>query len=208
MTSMDLALHRLTEGLASLHVNVSVASFLEYLALMETWNRAYNLTAIHLPEERVSRHILDSLAILPWLKGPRIIDVGTGAGLPGIPLAIARPDDAFVLLDSNGKKTRFLHEVKRALGLKNVEIVNMRAEQYQPEQGFDTVISRAFSELKQMLTWTNHLVLPTGTWLAMKGRYPSEELSQIHYPTQVHVYSVPYVEGERSCCCIQRNHVL
>lgn len=203
MTNTDTVTQRLIDGFARLNVTVGVEPFLEYLALMDTWNRAYNLTAILLPEERVSLHILDSLAILPWVKGGRIIDVGTGAGLPGIPLAIARPDDAFVLLDSNGKKTRFLYEVTRVLGLKNVEIINMRAEQYRPEQGFDTVMSRAFSELKQMFTWTQHLVAPKGIWLAMKGRYPAEELSQIHLPTTVHAYSVPYVEGERSCVIVQ-----
>ncbi len=200
----DLVLHQLKQGLIKLNLNLDMEPFLAYLALMDTWNRAYNLTAIQDPVERVGRHILDSLAILPWLQGSRMIDVGTGAGLPGIPLAIARPQDTFVLLDSNGKKTRFLLEVKRALSLKNVEIVNLRAEQYRPAQRFDTVMSRAFSELKQMLTWTEHLIAPEGIWLAMKGRYPTDELSQIHYSTHVYSYTVPEVEGERSCVIMKR----
>jgi len=201
----DLSRHYLIQGLMKLNLNLPVESFLAYLELMNTWNRAYNLTAIQDPLARVSRHILDSLAILPWLEGSRIIDVGTGAGLPGIPLAIARPQDTVVLLDSNGKKTRFLCEVKRALSLKNVEIIHMRAEQYQPAEPFDTVMSRAFSELNQMISWTKHLIAPEGVWLAMKGRYPAEELSQLQYATQVHSYRVPDVDGERTCVIIKSN---
>jgi 16S rRNA (guanine527-N7)-methyltransferase len=200
----DLVLHHLTQGLMKFKLNLPIEPFFEYLALMDTWNRAYNLTAIQDPLERVGRHILDSLAIRPWLHGSRLIDVGTGAGLPGVPLAIARPQDTLVLLDSNGKKTRFLQEVKRVLSLQNVEIVNMRAEQYQPAQAFDTVMSRAFSELKQMVTWTEHLIAPEGVWLAMKGRYPTDELSQIHYSTSVYSYTVPNVDGERSCVIIKK----
>jgi len=194
----------LMAGLLRLNLDLAPHLFLDYLRLLDIWNRAYNLTAIQTQQERIGRHILDSLAILPWIKGPRIIDVGTGAGLPGIPLAIACPDKAFVLLDSNGKKTRFLYEVKRTLRLPNIEIVQMRVENYRPAQGFDTVVSRAFSELKQMIAWTHHLRAETGIWLAMKGRYPDTELSEIEGQIKVHTYHVPEVEGERCCVIIKR----
>jgi 16S rRNA (guanine527-N7)-methyltransferase len=179
-------------------------SLADYLFLLHKWNVAYNLTAIRDLKSMVSKHILDSLAVLPWLKGTHVIDVGTGAGLPGIPLALARPDFNFVLLDSNGKKTRFLQEVKRELKLKNVEIVQFRVENYRPSQGFDTVISRAFSSLQQMIQWTQHLIGQQGIWLAMKGRSPDEELPKIKLRTQVVHYSVAGVEGERCCVIIEK----
>ncbi len=195
---------RLIEGLAHLGLDLAVAPFLHYLSLLNTWNRAYNLTAVRSEEDRVGRHVLDSLAVLPWLRGSTLLDVGTGAGLPGIPLALARPDLSVVLLDSNGKKTRFLHEVKRALSLHNVEVVQARVENYHPSHGFDTVVSRAFSELNQMITWTQHLVADHGIWLAMKGRHPDEELAVFDGRAQVHGYTVPGVEGERCCVIIER----
>lgn len=179
------------------------ASLSDYLFLLNKWNSAYNLTAIRDVETMVSKHIVDSLAILPWLKGNRIIDVGTGAGLPGIPLALARPEISFVLLDSNGKKTRFLHEVKRQLNLKNIEIVQFRVENYHPAQGFDTVLSRAFSSLAQMIQWTQHLIAQEGIWLAMKGRFPDAELNEIKQNCTVNTYTVAGVEGERCCVIIE-----
>lgn len=173
-----------------------------YLLLLDKWNAAYNLTAIRDIDSMVSKHILDSLAVMPFLNGKRILDVGTGAGLPGIPLAIANPETQFVLLDSNGKKTRFLNEVKRQLQLKNLEIVQFRADNYHPALGFDTVISRAFSSLEQMIHWTAHLIQPQGRWLAMKGRYPDTELQEIIQPYRVEHYTVEGIEGERCCVLI------
>ncbi len=180
-------------------------SYAHYLYLLAKWNKTYNLSAIREPQEMVSKHLLDSLAILPWLQGRRIIDVGTGAGLPGIPLAIAQPDIHFVLLDSNGKKTRFLQEVKRQLKLDNVEIVQFRIENYRPQQGFDTVISRAFSSLQQMIQWTQHVLNQEGIWLAMKGRYPQTELAELQQPYRVEHYTVTGLEGERCCVLINTN---
>ena len=203
MTLENKVQQRLLDGFDKLGLVLPFAPFLHYLSLLDTWNRAYNLTAVK-QEERVGRHVLDSLAILPWVRGPRLLDVGTGAGLPGIPLALARPDMTVVLLDSNGKKTRFLHEVKRALSLNNVEIVQSRAENYHPSQGFDTVVSRALSELKQMIQWTDHLVSEQGIWLAMKGHHPGDELMAIEGQTHVQAYTVPGVEGERCCVIIER----
>jgi len=195
----------LNRGLDKLLLNhLSADLLLQYLTLLHKWNQAYNLTAIRDMESMVSRHIIDSLAILPWLKGNRLLDVGSGAGLPGVPLAIARPELQVVLLDSNGKKIRFLQEVKRTLALDNVEIVQTRAETYRPSQGFDTVISRAFSDLSQMIAWTRHLIEPDGIWLAMKGRRPDAELEPLSLSYRVETYEVPDIEGER-CCVIVDN---
>ncbi|QMT58749.1 16S rRNA (guanine(527)-N(7))-methyltransferase RsmG [Legionella sp. PC997] len=194
---------QLKEGLQQFELDALSASLADYLFLLNKWNLAYNLTAIRDLESMVSKHILDSLAILPWLRGKQIIDVGTGAGLPGIPLALARPDFNFVLLDSNGKKTRFLNEVKRQLNLKNVEIVQFRVENYHPTQGFDTVVSRAFSSLVQMIQWTQHLIADDGIWLAMKGRDPDTELNEIKQHCSIEHYKVSGIEGERCCVIIE-----
>jgi len=177
--------------------------FIDYLLLLDKWNKAYNLTAIRSLESMVTHHLFDSLAILPWIKGPRLLDVGTGAGLPGIPLALAMPSLQIVLLDSNGKKIRFLREVKRALQLTNVEIVQTRAETYHPSSKFDTVTSRAFSTLESFLHVTRQLLAETGIWLAMKGRYPDTELNAINYPYHVEEYTVPGIIGDRCCVIIE-----
>ncbi|GGI86723.1 16S rRNA (guanine(527)-N(7))-methyltransferase RsmG [Legionella impletisoli] len=192
----------LAHGLKQLGLTLPIEPFLAYLQLLHKWNQAYNLTAVRDMSEMVSRHILDSLAILPWVKGKRLIDVGTGPGLPGIPLALARPDLEVVLLDSNGKKIRFLQEVKRMLSLTQIEVVHSRVENYHPTQGFDTVTSRAFSDLSQMLTWTSHLIALDGIWLAMKGRVPEIELQTLLHPYQVEPYTVPGLEGQRCCVII------
>ncbi|KTD53187.1 glucose inhibited division protein B GidB [Legionella santicrucis] len=194
---------QLEQGLQSFDLKAISASLSDYLFLLNKWNSTYNLTAIRDVESMIGKHILDSLAILPWLKGNRIIDVGTGAGLPGIPLALAQPERNFVLLDSNGKKTRFLNEVKRQLNLENLEIVQNRVENYHPPQGFDTVLSRAFSSLEQMIQWTHHLIADEGIWLAMKGRFPDIELNDIKQNCTVKSYSVAGVDGERCCVIIE-----
>ena len=173
-----------------------------YLTLLNKWNGAYNLTAVRSMEDMVSRHILDSLAILPWVEGNRVLDVGTGAGLPGIPLALACPDKHVVLLDSNGKKTRFLSEVQRALNISNIEIVQSRVEHYQPALPFDTVVSRAFSDMQSMLEQTKHLLAPGGQWVAMKGSQVNVELSSLATAYRMESYSVAGVEGERCCVII------
>lgn len=196
----------LARGLAALNLEIPTLPLWHYLELLNKWNRAYNLTAIRDIKSMVTRHILDSLAILPWIQGGHVIDVGTGPGLPGIPLALACPDKKFVLLDSNGKKTHFLQEVKRVLKLNQIEIVHNRVESYHPSPGFDTVISRAFSHLSQMISWTDHLLMPEGIWLAMKGRVPTEELSGLPYSYRVETYSVAGLEGERCCVIIKKEH--
>ncbi|MFJ1268803.1 16S rRNA (guanine(527)-N(7))-methyltransferase RsmG [Legionella lytica] len=202
--SEELAIKQLLkQGLMQFGLEAICAPLLDYLFLLKKWNLAYNLTAVRDLESMVNKHLLDSLAIVPWVHGEHIIDVGTGPGLPGIPLAIAHPDKSFVLLDSNGKKTRFLNEVKRQLDLKNLEIVQIRVENYHPAQGFDTVISRAFSSLAQMIHWTKHLIAEDGIWLAMKGRYPDAELQEIEQNCKVEHYTVEGVEGERCCVLIE-----
>lgn len=202
--SDNRAKEKLQEGLQQLGLNAINESLLHYLTLLHKWNQAYNLTAVRDMAAMVARHVLDSLAIMPWIKGPRVLDVGSGAGLPGIPLAIALPHLQFILLDSNGKKIRFLKEVKRALSLHHVEILQARVESYHPAQGFDTVTSRAFSSLQQMIAWTEHLIAPQGIWLAMKGRCPETELKLLTHPHRVEAYSVAELEGERCCIIIEK----
>ena len=194
----------LESGLKALKLSVDSARLLNYLALLSKWNKAYNLTAVRSLPEMVSKHLLDSLAILPYLHGDTLLDIGSGAGLPGIPLAIACQQKHFVLLDSNGKKTRFMQTVRRELGLKNVEVVQSRDESYHPSQTFATVMSRAFSNLKQMTVLSGHLLSDEGIWLAMKGHVPDEELAELSQAWQVHSYKVPELDGER--CVIVINH--
>lgn len=201
-TSIAIA-QLLSQRLAQLDIKANIDPLLQYLFLLQKWNRSYNLTAIRDMETMITRHILDSLAIAPWIRGKRILDVGTGAGLPGIPLALSNPALQITLLDSNGKKIRFLQEVKRVLAIDNIEIVQSRAENYHPPLAFDTVLSRAFSDLAQMLRWTHHLVNIGGIWLAMKGRYPETELAGINLPYQVKSYTVPGLDGERCCVIIE-----
>jgi len=152
---------------------------LTFVHLLAKWNAAYNLTAVRDPQEMIARHLLDSLVLLPYLHGARVLDIGTGPGLPGIPLALARPDIAFTLLDANAKKTRFVTQAVGELGLKNVEVVQARVENYRPEQKFDTLVARAFSSIAELLKSAQHLCAPGGRFLAMKGVYPEEELAAI-----------------------------
>ena len=171
-----------------------------YLALLERWNRAYNLTAVREPEAMVVRHLLDSLSILPWLEGPRVLDVGSGAGLPGIPLAIAQPEYEFCLLDSNGKRTRFLIQATAELHLSNVSVVRSRAEDYRPAMLFNSVVSRAFATLAELAVDTGRLCAPTGRLLAMKGVFPDDELARLPSAYQVvgvYPLRVPHLDAER-----------
>ncbi|MGI9277097.1 MAG: 16S rRNA (guanine(527)-N(7))-methyltransferase RsmG [Endozoicomonas sp.] len=150
-----------------------------YVELLAKWNKAYNLTAVRDPQEMVSRHILDSLSIVPHVFGENLMDVGSGPGLPGIPLAIMYPEKQFTLLDSNGKKTRFMTQARMELGLKNVRVENTRVESFRAERPFDVIMSRAFSSLLDMVNGTAHLLSPEGSFLAMKGLYPEEELQEL-----------------------------
>ena len=175
--------------------------------LLDKWNKAYNLTSVRDPQEMLVRHIFDSLAVAPWLEGERFIDVGTGPGLPGLPLAILFPAREFVLLDSLGKRIRFSRQVVLELGLTNVTPVQSRVEAYQPEQGFDGVLSRAFASLADMLHWCHHLPAATGCFLALKGQYPHEELASLpagFVLQSVHPLQVPELDGERHLVIVKK----
>jgi 16S rRNA (guanine527-N7)-methyltransferase len=202
MSYSSTSLQALQNGLHVLNIQTSAQTLMDYLVLLDKWNRAYNLTGVKDIDSMVTRHLLDSLAILPWVSGARVLDVGAGAGLPGIPIAIANPELQVTLLDSNGKKTRFMQEAKRVLKLDNIEIVQNRVENYHPNPAFDTVTSRAFSDLEQMISWTKHLIATPGRWLAMKGRFPKAELAAIQRDYQIKTYSVPGLDGERCCVLI------
>ncbi len=196
----------LESGLTALNLPYTpeqIEKLLAFIKLIAKWNKAYNLTAVRNNEDMARLHILDSLAILPHIEGKRVIDIGTGAGLPGIPLAIFLPEVEFVLLDSNAKKTRFVQQVILELKLKNVSVIHSRAEDYQPELGFDIVTTRAFSSLPDMVTVTAHLLNPNGVILAMKGQIPEAELAEIKTTATLIPISVPEVEAER--CLVRIN---
>ncbi len=172
----------LQQGISALGLQVedtARVALLQYIGLLDRWNKAYNLTSIKDPLQMVSYHLLDSLSIGSHLQGQSFIDVGTGAGLPGIPLAVTYPDKAFSLLDSNGKRIRFLFQIKSALQLANVTEMQARVEQHTPEQCYDGVISRAFASLADMIAGCAHLLPSGGYFYAMKGRYPDKELSEL-----------------------------
>lgn len=182
-------------------------SLMIYLGLLVKWNKAFNLTAVRDPEEMVSRHLIDSLSVLKYVEGPRVIDVGSGPGLPGIPLAICRPDLEITTLDSNGKKTRFQNQVKVELGLTNLTVINGRAEAC-TEAPFDQVISRAFASIQDMIQWTSQLCREDGVFLAMKGLYPEEELQALpsgYSEKNSYPLSVPGTDGERHLIVIGRD---
>lgn len=173
---------------------------LEYLALLVKWNRAYNLSAIRDPGQMLSLHLLDSLAVAPHLTGERFADVGTGAGLPGIPLAILFPERHFTLIDSNGKKVRFLFQVRNELGLDNVRELQDRVESVRLDPPVDGVLSRAFASLADMVDGCAHLLAPSGRCYAMKGQWPENELSALPKPFKVfatHSLVVPGVDAQR-----------
>ena len=197
---------RLQQGVAKLGLSMDATQerlLLQFLRLLVKWNRAYNLTAVRDPLEMVERHLLDSLAVLPHLCGRRCLDMGTGPGLPGIPLAVMRPDIAFVLLDSNGKKIRFVRQAVLELGLANVEPVHARLESYRPEQGFDTLVARAFTALPDMLRLSEGLRDAQGVLLAMKGRLPVWELVGMEAGRDYAVIPMPLVSDDRERCLIR-----
>jgi 16S rRNA (guanine527-N7)-methyltransferase len=204
---------QLSEGIEVLELALpreTQTRMLQYLALIRKWNQVHNLTAVREPEAMLVRHLLDSLAILPHVAGPRIADVGSGAGLPGIPLALARPEWRVTLVETNHKKTAFLQQARIELDLKNVEVMTERVENFHPVDGFDVVISRAFSDLADFAGLAGHLCAPGnggGRLVAMKGVYPHEELAQL--PAQFMVekilpITVPGLEAERHLVLIKQ----
>lgn len=207
---MDYAVlqRQLEDGLAALRLALpatAIARLLDYLELLQRWNKTYNLTAVRDPAEMVTRHLLDSLAVMPYVNGENLADLGSGAGLPGIPLAIAAPDAQVTLVDSNGKKARFLREAARVLPLPNVQIEQVRVQDLQGV--FDCVTARAFATLAGMLAWGGHALTGDGVWLALKGRVDETELAAVSAPFRVaaiHALRVPGLDAQRHVVEIRR----
>lgn len=193
----------LESGLQSMQIQATqgqIQSMLDYLRLLIKWNGTHNLTAIKAPQQMVTLHLLDSLSILPFIKGPKVLDVGSGAGLPGMVLAIMRPDIEFISVDSRGKKIQFQTLAAAHLGLNNFKTENARIEQFRVDdaQRFDQIISRAFSSLSNFLSWTQHLLKVDGQWLAMKGQNPLDEIQELNLqPDQTKTLQVPHFSGQR-----------
>lgn len=195
-------------GLTELHpTEAQKQQLLGLVGLLHKWNKAYNLTSVRDPQAMLVKHILDSVVVSPWLQGNRFIDVGTGPGLPGLPLAIINPDKQFVLLDSLGKRIRFIRQVILELGLTNVTPVQARVEEYHDEAGFDGVLSRAFASLEDMLSWCAHLPATNGCFLALKGLYPADELKQLPAGFELvrsAQLQVPELDGERHLIILKK----
>lgn len=200
---------RLVAGLGVLRLGVSddaLDRLLDYLDLLARWNAAYNLTAVRDPAEMVTRHLLDSLAIAPFVTGDTLVDLGSGAGLPGIPLALIAPERRVLLVDSNGKKARFLRSAVRQLGLARVDVAQARVETL--SGSFDCVTARAFASLADMLAQAGGLLARDGVWLAQKGRFPQDELDAVpagFRVAAVHAVTVPGLDAQRHLVVIRRN---
>ncbi len=179
-----------------------------YVAMLDKWNKAYNLTSVRDPQDMLVKHILDSIIVSTHLQGERFIDVGTGPGLPGIPLAIMNPDKEFYLLDSLGKRIRFIKQVLHELKIENVTPIQSRVEEFQPEEKFDAVLSRAFASMIDMVSWCHHLPkTDTGLFLALKGQLPHDEIEQLPdwcSVTDIKSLHVPELEGERHLVILSR----
>lgn len=209
---MPQSVDALIAAAAELHVElerVAAHKLLRLLDELDEWNRHTNLTAIREREQQITKHLLDSLSVQPFLRGVRILDFGTGAGFPGLPLALVNPQRRFTLLDATAKKLRFVAHAAPMLDLDNVETVHARAETYKPPQRFDTVLARAVGPLERLIDWCGHLCVGGGRLLAMKGRYPEEELR--HLPSgwkiaAVHPLVVPGLGEQRHLVEICRSH--
>ena len=209
MSDGDRLRQRLCAGLAALPLELpdaAIATLLAYVGLLARWNATYNLSAVRDPAEMVTRHLLDSLSIVPLVRGASLADLGSGAGLPGIPLAIVAPERRVSVVDSNGKKTRFLRAAVRELGLANVTVVESRVEAVPGT--FDCITARAFASLADMLGWGGHLLAPGGVWLALKGRFPQDELAAVPAGFVIDTVlplRVPGLDAERHAVIIRRS---
>jgi 16S rRNA (guanine527-N7)-methyltransferase len=202
---------RLASGIAALGLVVDVPAqerLLRFLDLLVKWNRVHNLTAVREPERMIAQHLLDSLSILPQLNGAvRVVDVGSGGGLPGIPLAVARPDFEVTLLDSSHKKCAFQRQVQAELGLANISVACARVETWKPGEHFDIVVSRAFADLGEFAQLAGHLLQDQGRLLAMKGVYPYEEIARLpsgYSLAKVVPLKVPHLDAERHLVILTR----
>jgi 16S rRNA (guanine527-N7)-methyltransferase len=200
---------QLAQGLATLDIDLPRAAqetLLAYAALLYKWNKTYSLTAVRQEDRAVSHHLLDSLAVLPFVPAGSLLDVGSGGGMPGIPLAIARPDLRVALLDSSSKKAAFLRQAAIELALPNISVHCGRVEQYHPSRGCSAIISRAFSDLADFVGGSRHLLIADGRWLAMKGVWPHDEIARLPADVRleaVHCLRVPGVAGERHLAVIR-----
>ncbi|MEM7082816.1 MAG: 16S rRNA (guanine(527)-N(7))-methyltransferase RsmG [Pseudomonadota bacterium] len=210
----ETALRRqLDEGLSGLQNatrpnDTQCGQLVAFVALLAKWNKAYNLTAIREPADMVSHHLLDSLTVAPHLHGQRCVDIGTGAGLPGLPLAITHPDKSFLLIDSNSKKTRFITQAVAALSLLNVEVWQGRSEHYEAGAGFDTVMCRAVASLPRLVEIGGHLLNNGGRLVAQKGRMPDAELAElpVGWRATTHVAQVPGLENKTRHIIVLTHH--
>jgi len=202
---------QLAEGVAGLNLVLppqSPARLIDYLALLQKWNRTYNLTAVREPSKMVAHHLLDSLAVAPYVTARTILDVGSGAGLPGIPLALALPHASVTLLESNHKKAAFLQQAKIELKLDSIAVVNERVEAWRPGETFEMVISRAFSDLAEFITLAGRHVASGGWLAAMKGIYPHEEIAQLPAGWRLHdaiELMVPGLRAQRHLILVARD---
>ena len=202
----------LTDGARALGIELTAeqaGQLVRHLDLLDEWGQRMNLTAIRERDQQVTKHVLDSLTVLPHLRGERIADVGSGAGFPGIPLAVLAPGKHFTLIDSTGKKCRFLEHVRDDLGLANVEVVQARAEAHKPAARYDTVIARAVGPVAELVKYSGHLVAGGGRLLAMKGRYPEDELAAKlngWKVVAVHPLAVPGLDEQRHLVELAHSH--
>jgi len=192
-----------TRGIAELALDISDAQLdklKQYVALLQRWNKTYNLTAIRKPDEMIPAHIFDSLVVAPYIQGKNCLDVGSGAGLPGIPLAIMQPQRRFTMLDTNGKKTRFIQQAIIELGLDNANVVQTRVESWQPPHQYDAIISRAFSSIADFINGCTMHLGENGRFYAMKGQFPNDELAYLpksYILESQQSLTVPFLIGER-----------
>ncbi len=208
MEALRAKLDKLIEQTSLIVSDEQRTQLVGFVVMLDKWNKAYNLTSVRNPEDMLVRHIMDSIVVAPYLNGQRFIDVGTGPGLPGIPLAIMNPDKEFHLLDSLGKRIRFIKQVLHELKIQNVTAVQSRVEEYQPEEKFDAVISRAFASMIDMVNWCKHLPKEeSGVFLALKGQMPTDEIDQLPAWCSVmdikHL-TVPELKGERHLVILSR----
>ncbi len=199
----------LRKGAQQMGINLTdaqVKSLLGYLDLLQKWNKAYNLTAIRNELEMVRLHLLDSLTVVPFIGDGPVADIGTGAGLPGVVIAIMKPDTQITMVDSNIKKVNFVRQAIGQLGLKNAQVTHTRVEELVPEPCFKQITSRAFASLEDMIEWTQHLACAEGEFLAMKGQIPSQEINLLsdRFQIESHPLSVPDEPGER--CLVVLKH--
>lgn len=206
-----MLLEKLNKLLAQTNIELTELQkqqLVKYVELLNKWNKAYNLTSVRDPNEMMVKHILDSLVVAPHLSGKHYIDVGTGPGLPGVILAIALPETQFILLDSLGKRVRFLTQVKHELGLDNISPIQSRVEEFQAPVKLDGVLSRAFASLQDMVDWCGHLIDHSGRFIALKGQYPSDEIAslpnQIKFEKDISL-NVPELHAERHLIILKKD---